>query len=136
MKKSHHNIWTNALKSFICRQEIATQGDELKLLQQDELAVTVAAVTGTLFYLLVNVWYGARGVSEPAILISRLLLLIPCMNEWNAQNAIWSRAFGLFITRNVITRVDYLSRETYAKHNDGAKAFDLRSLSPALCDLC
>jgi len=26
-----------------------TQEDELKLLQQDELAVTVAAVTGTLF---------------------------------------------------------------------------------------
>ena len=26
-------------------------------------------------------------------------------NEWNAQNAIWSRAFGLSITRNFITRV-------------------------------
>ena len=26
-------------------------------------------------------------------------------NEWNAQNAIWSRAFGPSITRNFITRV-------------------------------
>ena len=67
---------------------------------------------------------------EPAILISRLLWRMRHMNvwtstknEWNAQNAIWSCAFGLSITRNLITRVNYLSRETYAKHNDGAKAF-------------
>ena len=33
-----------------------------------------------------------------------LLLL---KNEWNAQNAISSRAFGPSITRNLITRVDY-----------------------------
>ena len=29
----------------------------------------------------------------------------------------------LLLTRNLITSVDYLSRETYAKHGAGAKAF-------------
>ena len=42
-------------------------------------------------------------------------------NEWNAQSAIWSRAFGRSITCNVC--LDHLSRETYAKNSYGAKAF-------------
>ena len=45
-------------------------------------------------------------------------------NVWNAQNTIWSRAFGTSITRNPITHAfDHLSRETYAKQNAGGKAF-------------
>ena len=45
-------------------------------------------------------------------------------NEWNAQNAIWSRAFGPSITGNLDTRV-----LTFWKH------FDLRWLSPAIRNL-
>ena len=54
-------------------------------------------------------------------------------NEWNARNALWSRAFGLSITRNLITRVltichVKLTQITTMKE----KRFDIRSLSPAI----
>ena len=55
-------------------------------------------------------------------------------NEWNAQNAIWSRAFRPSTPRTLITR-HFISSETYAKHNVGGKAFwpsIIRSSSPAL----
>ena len=57
-------------------------------------------------------------------------------NEWNAQKAIRSCMFGPSITRNLIMRVltichVKLTRSTVM----GQKGFDLRYLSPALCNL-
>ena len=71
---------------------------------------------------------------ERAILISRLLLRMRHMyvasigldsikNEWNAENAIWSRTMD-FLSLVIWSRVFWhLSRETYAMHGDEAKAF-------------
>ena len=58
-------------------------------------------------------------------------------NFWNAQNALWSRTSGPTITCNLITRVlttchMKLTQRTAAEQ----KRFDLRSLSPALHNLC
>ena len=57
-------------------------------------------------------------------------------NEWNAQNAIWSPAFGLSNPRNLITRVltlchVKLTQSTLLEQ----KRFNLRSLLPALRNL-
>ena len=64
------------------------------------------------YRLKVRIYCGRQ--EEPAILIFRLLLRMRRMyvvwvwtsfkKEWNAQNTIWSRAFGPSITRNMITR--------------------------------
>ena len=57
-------------------------------------------------------------------------------NECNAQNAIWSRAFGPSITRNLITRfltICHVKRSQRTALEQ--KRFDLRSLSPALRNL-
>ena len=57
-------------------------------------------------------------------------------NEWNAQSAIWWRAFGPSITRNMITRVLTICHvKLYAKHRVEQKRVLLRSLSPALHNL-
>ena len=51
-------------------------------------------------------------------------------NEWNTQNAIWSRAS---ITRNLITRVLTICHVKLTQSTSlEQKRFDLRSLSPAL----
>ena len=57
-------------------------------------------------------------------------------NVWNAKNALWSRAFGLSITRKLITRLltichVKLSQSTALEQ----KRFELRLLSPAFHNL-
>ena len=76
---------------------------------------------------------------EPAILIFRLVLGICHMyvtafiwtstkDEWNAQNLIWSHAFGLSITHNLITHVLTISHMKLTQ----STAMDLWSLLPTL----
>ena len=71
---------------------------------------------------------------EPAILISRLLLhmrrvYVPIIR----LDFHLSRAFaGFYTSHSDRACSDHLSRETYAKHSDGAKAFGPQSLSRAL----
>ena len=53
-------------------------------------------------------------------------------NVWNAQNALWSRAFGPSITRNLITRVLTICHVKRTRNPaPEQKRFDLPSLSPA-----
>ena len=57
-------------------------------------------------------------------------------NVWNAQNALWSRAFGLSITRKLIARIVTicylkLSQSTALEQ----KRFEVRLLSPAFHNL-
>ena len=60
----------------------------------------------------------------------------PPKNEWNALNAIWSRAFGPSIIRHLITHVLTICHVKLAQSAAlYQKRFDLRSLSPALRNL-
>ena len=45
------------------------------------------------------------------------------------------RMYGMHRTQSDHACFDQLSHETYAKHSDRPKRFDLRSLSPALCNV-
>ena len=61
---------------------------------------------------------------------------ISTRNEWNAQNAIWSHAFGFAVSRNLITHVLTIPhvKLTQSRMME-QKSFVLRSLSPALRNL-
>ena len=58
--------------------------------------------------------------------------------ECTGENAVWSRAFRPSTPRYLITRVLTICHEkhTQSTYCVGAKAFELRSLSPALRNLC
>ena len=89
--------------------------------------------------------YGRQ--EEPAILISWLFIRMRRMyvasirldftkNVWNAQNAIWSHAFGPSIALNLITRVLTICHVKLTQSTTmEQKRFDLWSLSPALRNL-
>ena len=56
------------------------------------------------------------------------------MNEWNAQNAIWSLKFGISVIRNLISRVLTIHHVKLA-HSVEQKRFDLPLLTPLLRNL-
>ena len=102
-------------------------------------------VLGTLMYFSTNVLRATRGARNPKLQVvithashvcSHHSFGLQLRNEWNAQNAIWSRAFGPSITRYLSTRVLTICHVKPMQSTAmQQKRFDIRSLSPTLRNL-
>ena len=105
------------------------------------LILLLVVVVPLLHLLLLSPWLlllllrATKGACNPNLQVVITHAFHMTKNEWNAQNAIWSRASGPSITRSPITLVLTICHVKRKQSTFEQKPFDLRSLSPALLNL-
>ena len=111
----------------------------LRTINQRKYVLSTALLRSYECFLLLRATRGAHNPNVKVVIThashvgSQLSVWTSTKNEWNAQNTLWSCAFGPSITRNLITRV--LTICHVKRTQSTALEQNLRSLSPALHNL-